>query len=164
MRIRRIIVSSLAAALHLGAADAAPPPVPPPAPAPADSIVTDSLRIPEPTDGLVVTYFHARVRCPDCVVIETIARDVVETDFARELKTGQLHWRSIDYEDPKNKKLATHYDVEETGLVIAWRAQGKEIEWRVLPDVWDLVEDSPALADYILYEIDDLIAAHRPQR
>jgi predicted outer membrane protein len=46
------------------------------------------------TPEYVVYYFHGQFRCETCLKIEAWAKDAVSEGFARELKAGNLAWRT----------------------------------------------------------------------
>ena len=56
----------------------------------------------EQKDHVEVLYFHGKQRCATCMAIEKNAKEVVEVQFANELKNGTLVFRTIDISDPKN--------------------------------------------------------------
>lgn len=57
----------------------------------------------EQKDHVEVLYFHGKQRCATCMAIEKNAKEVVEVQFANELKNGTLVFRTIDISDPKNE-------------------------------------------------------------
>jgi hypothetical protein len=136
--------------------EAAPAPAPPDTTAPvaADSVAApDSTATAEPRDALVVYYFHQTVRCADCILIEAYTRDVLELDFTAALADGRVRMRAVDVEAEANRELAARYEVSDTALVLSRRSAGQEVDWIVLDQVWDLVEDSIGFADYLRTEI-----------
>ena len=56
----------------------------------------------EQKDHVEVLYFHGKQRCATCMAIEKNAKEVVEVQFANELKNGTLVFCTIDISDPKN--------------------------------------------------------------
>ena len=65
----------------------------------------------EQKDHVEVLYFHGKQRCATCMAIEKNAKEVVEVQFANELKNGTLVFRTIDISDPKNETIAEKYEV-----------------------------------------------------
>ena len=47
---------------------------------------------------LTVLYLHATFRCATCNRMEALAKDVVETEFADELASGRIAWRSANFQ------------------------------------------------------------------
>jgi hypothetical protein len=116
------------------------------------------------SDGLVVYYLHSKTRCPTCRSIESQAHEVVQKDFASELKSGAVTWKVVNYEDPSAADLATKFEIQMPVVVLA-RMQGGEIaQWERLDRVWALVGDKPAYASYMREEISQMVRAAEPQR
>ncbi len=141
-------------------------PVDDPVPSPTPQAEKDSARVREapvsavpeaPRDGVLVLYFHLTYRCPDCILIETYTRDVVEMDFTKATEQGRLALRTIDLEAPENAALVEQYGVGELTLILSRREDGEEVETRVLDAVWDLAGDSITFADYVRTEIAALL-------
>ena len=71
----------------------------------------------EQKDHVEVLYFHGKQRCATCMAIEKNAKEVVEVQFANELKNGTLVFRTIDISDPKNETIAEKYEVTWLSLI-----------------------------------------------
>lgn len=56
-------------------------------------------------DGLVAYDFHGNIRCATCRAIESQSREAVAADFASELGSGKIVWKTLNYEDPAAPKL-----------------------------------------------------------
>ena len=73
-------------------------------------------------DCVEVLYFHGKQRCATCVAIEKQTRDLIERQFAEELKEGKLLFRTIDLSEPDNAALAEQYEVSWSSLFITeWK-------------------------------------------
>ena len=64
------------------------------------------------SEGLVVYYFHGNTRCPTCRSIESQAHEVVQSDFAAELKSGAVSWKMLNYEDSATADLAKKFEIQ----------------------------------------------------
>ena len=71
------------------------------------------------SDGLVVYYFHGNTRCPTCRSIESQAHEVVQSDFAAELKSGAVSWKMLNYEEPAAADLAKKFEIQMPVVVLA---------------------------------------------
>lgn len=100
-------------------------------------------------DGLVVYYFHGNTRCPTCKSIESQAKQVVDTDFASQLARGEVVWKVLNYEQPANAELARKFDIQAPVVVLARLKDGKIEQWNRLDEVWALVGDKPAFAQFL---------------
>lgn len=113
-------------------------------------------------DGLVVYYFHGEIRCPTCRAIESQSHETVENDFAEQLRSGEMAWRIVNYEKPESADLAKKFDVHMANVVLA-RMDGGEIKnWKRLDQVWALVGDKPAFAEFVRTEIGQMLAESTP--
>jgi len=97
---------------------------------------------------VVAYYFHATKRCPTCLEIEALAKEAIAKNFAGELENGRLKWEMINYEDYGNEHYVNDYQLIYSSLIISEYENGKEVRWKNLEKVWDLVWESE---DFILY-------------
>ena len=102
-----------------------------------------------PRAGLVVYFFHGNARCPTCWEIESQARDVVLADFAAQLDSGEIVWKTLNYEDSATSELATRFEIQMSVVVLARMKDGQIEDWNRLDQVWGLVGDKPAFAKFI---------------
>jgi hypothetical protein len=100
-------------------------------------------------DGLIVYYFHSNTRCPTCESIEAQAHETVQTDFAEQLASGEIIWKTINYEQPAAAELATKFAIQMPVVVLARMTDGELEDWNRLDQVWGLVSDKSAFAAYI---------------
>ena len=77
-------------------------------------------------DHVEVVYFHGKQRCLTCMAIEKYAREVVDTDFAREKQSSKVLFRTVDITTPEGAKLAKKYRVSWSSLYINGWKGGKE--------------------------------------
>jgi hypothetical protein len=100
-------------------------------------------------DCLVVYYFHGNTRCETCQAIESQSHETVQSNFAPQLKSGEVVWKIINYEQPAAAPLAKKFEIIAPTVVLAKRKDGKITDWKRLNQVWSLVGDKPAFAKYI---------------
>lgn len=62
--------------------------------------------------------FHSTHRCKTCLTIESIARNVVEAEFAEEMKAGKVRFVAVDVDDRKNAALAEQFEASGTALFV----------------------------------------------
>ena len=110
-------------------------------------------------DGLVVYYFHSNTRCPTCQAIESQAQQTVQAGFAEQLDSGSMVWKTLNYEEPDASELAAKFEIQMPVVVLAWMKNGQIENWNRLDQVWGLVGDKPAFADYIRAEISQMLKA-----
>lgn len=105
-------------------------------------------------DKVIVYYMHATFRCFTCNSIESMAKEVVENDFADALAEGRLEWQAVNFQE--NVALGRRYGVGTSTLVIVRIEDGQEVDFKRLDEVWTRVNDPAAFKHYI----DDNIQAY----
>lgn len=116
---------------------------------PAGAAPAAGMPTPAPRDGILVYYLHGATRCPTCRTIEAYAREAVETGFADALKSGAIRWQVINYEEPGNEHYATDYNVVAPNVVLVKFQDGKQVAWKGLPEVWEVVGDKAAFLKFV---------------
>ncbi len=101
------------------------------------------------SDKVVAYYFHATVRCVTCRTIESYSREAIEQAFAKEIKEGKLEWKPVNITLPENKHFVHDYQLYTRSLVIVKIRGGKQVDWRNLAQVWDLVGDKGQFLKYV---------------
>lgn len=72
--------------------------------------------------------FHSDHRCVTCLAIEKVAKNVVESDFAAELKAGKVVFKTVNVDDSKNLKLAEKFEASGTALFVYNGKTGQAID------------------------------------
>lgn len=72
-----------------------------------------------------VLYFHGPQRCKTCVALEKATKEVIESQFASQVKSGNVKFREIDLSTKEGEKLGDKYEIAWSSLVIV-RKQGKK--------------------------------------
>jgi hypothetical protein len=106
-----------------------------------------------PSDGLIAYYFHSNTRCPTCMTIESYAHEALQSDFGKEMKSGRLQWRVLNYEQPENDHLVKEFEIALPSVVLVRMAGGKQVAWKNLDQVWPLVGDKRAFLAYLRKEV-----------
>jgi hypothetical protein len=111
------------------------------------------------TDGsanarqVVAYYFLGKVRCSSCRKIEEVSRKTIEESFRPELSDGRLRFLVVNVDQPENRHFVEEFRLDSSSLVLVEMRGGKPVEWKSLPDVWTLVEDTPKLEKYVREEV-----------
>ena len=108
-------------------------------------------------DGLMVYYFHSKIRCATCQAIESQSHETVQSDFASQLASGEVVWKILNYEDPQVAELAGKFEVQMPVVVLARMTGGQIAEWKRLDEVWALVGDKPAFREFVRTEISQML-------
>ncbi|MCL4786829.1 MAG: hypothetical protein KJ070_08555 [Verrucomicrobia bacterium] len=105
------------------------------------------------TQQVIAYYFHGTVRCETCLLIEKLAKSVVEQEFAAELAADRLVFTSVNYELPEHAHFLTDYKLPCPSLVLVKQRDGKEEDWKLLADTWQLVHEPITLKAYLESEV-----------
>lgn len=105
-------------------------------------------------DQVKVVYFHRANRCHSCTTIEQAARNAIETDFADQLRTGELAFQVLNVEDRANSATVERYGAHTSSLFINTVQDGRD-HIEEVTDAWLVVNDSEALASLIKSEIQE---------
>lgn len=92
-----------------------------------------------PPVKVVAYYFHVTVRCVTCRAIEQYSREAIEQGFREELKKGTIQWRPVNVQLLENRHYIQDYRLFTRSLVLVKMRDGKQVEWRNLDKVWELV-------------------------
>lgn len=79
-----------------------------------------------PEEGVEVIYFHGKQRCPGCVAIETLTKEVIENDFAEEVNDGKVVFHVIDFTKPENEAIAEKYEAAWSSLFVTQHKSANE--------------------------------------
>jgi thiol-disulfide isomerase/thioredoxin len=104
------------------------------------------------TDKVIVYYFHGNYRCPSCMTIERYTRESVEATFAKELKSGQIEFKSINVDLPANNHYVNDYKLYTKSVIVSDTVQGKEQRWKNLQKVWELLRSEKEFKAYVKSE------------
>lgn len=105
------------------------------------------------TSKITVYYFHSNARCPTCYKLEHYAKSEVETVFAEAIKNGKLEWKTINVEEKGNERFADEYRLYTKSVIVSITKDGKELSWKNLERIWQLVHDEKKYRDYIAEEV-----------
>jgi hypothetical protein len=106
---------------------------------------------------IVVTYFHRQVRDSLCLRLEASIKEAVESRFSQQLQDGRLEWRTANYEEPTNDPVASDYKFTTPCLVLARLKDGKIVEWRSLPEVWQRGSDPRAIVQLVERNVEEFL-------
>ena len=102
-------------------------------------------------DRTIVYYVHGSIRCATCNKIEKLARETVQRDFAADLQSGKVQWRTANFQEDED--LAKRYSIASSGVVVVRLKDGREADFKKLDEAWTLVNDSAAFSAYISGEV-----------
>ena len=139
---------------------AAPTPAPAPVPVTAGAPAT----APVPADtvaaaGQVIAYyFHTTARCASCRQIEAYSHAAIEAAFPKELADGRLVWRMVNVDEEGNEHFMEDYELFTKSLVLVEQVQGKQVRWKNLPKIWELLQQKERFFAYVQGEVRSYLA------
>lgn len=80
----------------------------------------------QPKTMVEVLYFHGKQRCPTCIAIGNNSKDIVNKEFASQVKAGLVKFREIDISTSEGEKVADKYHVTWSSLLVNQWKNGKE--------------------------------------
>jgi hypothetical protein len=104
------------------------------------------------SNKLIVYYFHGNYRCSSCTTIERYTRETIEADFAKEIKSGQIEFKSVNVELPANSHYVKDYKLFTKSVILSDVAGGKEKRWKNLQKVWELLRNETDFKTYVRNE------------
>lgn len=102
---------------------------------------------------IVACYFHGNLRCSTCLTIEAQAREIVESGFAREIQSGLIEWRVVNFDQPGNEHFIEDFQLPSSSLVLLKEQKGTVLEFNILQDVWQLYDKPAEFDNYVRGEI-----------
>jgi hypothetical protein len=113
---------------------------------------------PQTTDTKVIAYyFHVTVRCTTCRTIESYSREVVERKFGADIANGRLEYKLVNLQLPENRHFVKDYQLFTKSLVLVRLDKGRQAEYKVLNETWELVGDKSAMQGYVEREVRDYL-------
>ncbi|KPK19765.1 MAG: hypothetical protein AMK69_23830 [Nitrospira bacterium SG8_3] len=109
--------------------------------------------IPSEEAKIVAYYFHGTFRCPSCTKIETWSYEAIKNSFPTALEEGKLLWRPVNVEKPENKHFVEQYNLFTKSLIITEMKGGKQIRWKNLNKVWELLRNQEEFVSYVTEEV-----------
>ena len=102
---------------------------------------------------VVVYYLHTTARCPSCLKIEAYTAAEVTGPLSGPLSDGRLEWKVLNVDEPENAHFVDDYQLYTKSVVVSEVKDGKEIRWKRLDKVWDLLGDQQAFMKYVDDEV-----------
>ena len=119
-----------------------------------DTAKSDTVKTSIPsTEKIIVYYFHGNMRCYTCYNLENYAKSEVESDFADAIKRGKLEWKTVNVETAGNEHFADDYKLYTKSVIISIIKDGKEVSWKNLDQIWQLVHEENKYREYIKKEV-----------
>ena len=106
---------------------------------------------------VIAYYFHVTARCTTCLAIESYSREVIEQKFGADIARGHLKFKLVNVQLPENRHFVKDYQLFTKSLVLVRFDKGRQAEYKVLNDTWELVGDKSAMQGYVEREVRDYL-------
>lgn len=106
----------------------------------------------KPAEKIIVYYFMTTTRCPSCYKIENYTHSCILDKFTNELNSGKMEWKMINVDEKENTHFVKDYQLFTKSVILSKVVDGKEVEWKNLDKVWDLLYDQNEFYKYIEQE------------
>ncbi|MBK9472902.1 MAG: hypothetical protein IPO18_11515 [bacterium] len=106
---------------------------------------------------VVATYFHRTIRCQTCLQIESLARYDVTDVMVSDIESGQLSWRTLNFEDEGNTHFEKEFGLDGPSLVITLEDGDTVLKWARLDRVWEIYSDVDAFDKYVLGAVEEYL-------
>jgi len=113
---------------------------------------TKTDKPPEKTK-ILASYFYTTYRCSSCVKIEKWSHEAIKASFPKALEEDRLVWRAVNVDEPENKHFLKDYKLFTKALVISEIKGEKEIKWKNLDKIWQLLGDQEKFSAYVTQEV-----------
>ena len=87
---------------------------------------TTGKKATEVNNEVEVLYFHGSMRCRTCVAIEKVTKELIDTQFANDVKSGKLIFKEVDLGTKDGEKLGDKYEIAFSSILIVKKDGSKE--------------------------------------
>jgi hypothetical protein len=108
-----------------------------------------------------VYYFRTTNRCVSCRKIESFTDEAIRSSFAQELTDGKLAWQVVNIQEPGNEHFAKDYQLATKSVVVVDEVGGKQVRWKNLSRIWELLGDQQAFVRYVRDEVRGYLESRR---
>ena len=102
---------------------------------------------------VLVYYFHGTARCSNCIKFEAYSKEAIDESYLEALQSGHLDWVVVNVDDPENRHFIEDYRLVTRSLILVKMQDGRQVEWKNLEKIWQLVGDKAAFEQYVKGEI-----------
>ncbi len=88
------------------------------APNGSSSTVPSGPKSVAPAKKVDVFYFHFTRRCMTCNNVEKVSKEAVETQFAAQVKSGEIAFKSVNLDEKEGEAIGKKYNIEGQTLIV----------------------------------------------
>jgi len=105
-------------------------------------------------DKVIAYYFHTTFRCPSCYKIEQYTEGAIKEYFEKEIESGNLVYEVINVEGKGSEHFVQDYQLYTKSVVLSFVKDGKEVKFKNLEQVWQLLRNKDKFYKYIKSEVE----------
>ncbi len=113
------------------------------------TLLSSPVAFAEEAPSVIATYFHTTFRCASCHKIQNFTEEALQKGFPEELASGKLKYRVVNIEEPGNEHYVQDYGLYTKSVVLSLQKDGKEVAFKNLDKVWQLLNDKDKFVSYI---------------
>lgn len=98
-------------------------------------------------ERVVVYAAHMTFRCLECNQIELLTKELLDAEFADELASGRVEFRSVDF--LRDTEFARRYDIASSTVVVARFDGTKPAGFARLDEVWTKLRSREEFMAYV---------------
>ncbi len=68
--------------------------------------------------NITVYYFHFTRRCMTCNNVEKVSKEAVDTQFATQVKNGEITFKSVNLDEKDGEAIGAKYKIEGQTLIV----------------------------------------------
>jgi thiol-disulfide isomerase/thioredoxin len=106
---------------------------------------------------VVVYYFFGNIRCETCHKLESYAQESLQNNFADEIKAGLIEWKPVNTDETQNRHFIKDYELVSKSIVLSNTLAGKEVSWKNLDKIWELVGNKDKYVEYIKVNVAEFL-------
>lgn len=112
-----------------------------------------------PESKVVAYYFFSNYRCQSCLTIEKWTGETLRDQFGGFIDSGVLVWRPVNIDEEGNFHFVKDYQLLTKSVVLSRNVNGKELRWKNLEKVWELLRDEKKFRGYVKSEVQDFLVS-----
>ena len=98
----------------------------------------------------VLYYLHRTIRCHECLAMEKMAGELMDTAFKDALESGRLEYVIGNLDEPEYEPYFDLFDLSFSTLVLVDSdGAGSMTQWKKLDDAWSKADDDAAFRTYV---------------
>lgn len=98
---------------------------------------------------VIAYYFYTNFRCQSCYTVEKYTKEAIESNFEDELSSGKLVFKPTNIEAKENEHFINDYQLYTKSVVLSLVKDGKEVRFKNLNKVWELLMNKENFFKYI---------------